>query len=112
VEVVPEQESRVAIGRGEQARPSVVEQIALVDRLEAEGEALFPERREDRLELALGGRAQAGLPEWALARGLAGDRVPEAAHSKNSAAASSVRSISLSPWASDTNIASNCEGAT
>ena len=31
---------------------------------------------------------------------------------KNSAAASTVRSISSSAWASETNIASNCEGAT
>jgi hypothetical protein len=48
VEVVPQQERGVGIGGGEQPRLSVVEQIALVDRLEAERVALLTERREDR----------------------------------------------------------------
>jgi hypothetical protein len=75
VEVVAEQERRVRVGRREQTRPAVVEQVALVDRLEPERVALFGERGEDGL--ALGVRAQRLLPEPALEAGLGGDRPPE-----------------------------------
>jgi hypothetical protein len=77
VEVVAEQERRVGVRGREQPRPAVVEQVALVDRLQAERVALLAERREDGLELALGGRPQRLLPEPALARRLLRDRLPE-----------------------------------
>jgi hypothetical protein len=78
VEVVPEQERGVGVGGSEQPRPPVVEEIALVDRLEPERVALLAERREDGVELALLLGSQRGLPEPALTRGLEGDRLPEA----------------------------------
>jgi hypothetical protein len=77
VEVIPQQERRVGVRRREEPRPAVVEQVALVDRLEPEPVALLPERREDRFELALRGRAQRLLPEAALAPRLVRDRLPE-----------------------------------
>jgi hypothetical protein len=40
VQVVPEQESELIVGRREQARAAVVAEIPLVDRLQAEREAL------------------------------------------------------------------------
>ena len=78
VEVVTEQERSVGVGRSEQPRLTVVEEITLVDRLQAERVMLLPERREDRLELPLLPGPQRGLPEPALMRGLEGDRLPEA----------------------------------
>jgi hypothetical protein len=77
VEVVAQEEGGVGVERGEEPRPAVVEEVALVDRLEPQRVALFAERREDRLELALAGRVQRLLPEPALASRLAGDRLPE-----------------------------------
>ena len=47
VEVVAEQQRRVVVGRREQARPAVVDEVALVDRLEPERVARLAERRED-----------------------------------------------------------------
>ena len=78
VEVVAEQQRRVVVGGREQPRRPVVEQVALVDRLQAEGVALLGERREDRLLLAFAGRAQCVLPEGAFACRLPSDRLPEA----------------------------------
>jgi hypothetical protein len=78
VEVVPEQERGVGIGGREQPRAAVVEEVALVDRLQPERVALLAERREDRLELSVGLRPQRGLPQPALTRSLEGDRLPEA----------------------------------
>jgi hypothetical protein len=78
VEVVTEQERGVGVGGSEQPRLPVVEEVALVDRLQPERVALLAEGREDRLELALLLGPQGGLPEPALARGLEGDRLPEA----------------------------------
>jgi hypothetical protein len=77
VEVVAEQKRAVVVGRSEQARRSVVEEVALVDRLEAERVALLRERGEDRLRLALGRGAQGISPEGALACRLPCDRLPE-----------------------------------
>jgi hypothetical protein len=77
VEVVAQQQGRVGVGGGEEPRPAVVQEVALVDRLEPQRVALLAERREDRLELALAGRAQRPLPEPALASCLARDRLPE-----------------------------------
>ena len=51
-----EQQRRVGVGGREQTRPAEVEEVTLVDRLDAECEALLAERREDGLGLALGGR--------------------------------------------------------
>jgi hypothetical protein len=78
VEVVAEQEGGVAVGGREQPRPPVVEEVALVDRLQPERVALLPERREDGLGLALFLRQQRGLPQPALTRCFEGDRLPEA----------------------------------
>ena len=63
VEVVAEQEGRVGVGRIEEARLAVVDEIALVDRLEAEGETLVPKRREHCHELALVTRSQRVQPQ-------------------------------------------------
>jgi hypothetical protein len=75
VEVVPEQQCRVRVDRREQPRPAVVEQVALVDRLEPERVALLAECREDRLALRFG--LQRLAPEPALVGRLAGDRLPQ-----------------------------------
>jgi hypothetical protein len=75
VEVVAEQQGRVVVNRREEPRAPVVEQVALVDRLEPECVALLTQRREDRLPLRLAG--QRLVPEPALPRGLLDDRVPE-----------------------------------
>ena len=77
VEVVAEQESGVVVGRREQTRAAVVQQVALVDRLQPERVPLLAERREDRLGLALAGRAQGVRPERALGSRLLRDRPPE-----------------------------------
>ena len=77
VEVVAQQEGGVGVRGLEQPRPPVVEQVALVDRLQPEGVALLAERGEDGIGLALGLRPQRGLPQPALARGFEGDRLPE-----------------------------------
>jgi hypothetical protein len=53
VQVVAEQKRRVRVLRREQARPAVVEEVALVDRLDPEGVTLLAERREDGVKLAL-----------------------------------------------------------
>ena len=78
VEVITEQERGICVGGGEQPRPSVVEEIALVDRLQAERVALLAEWRKDRLELTFLAGPQRRLPEPALLRGLEGDGFPEA----------------------------------
>jgi len=75
VQVVAEQQRGVVVGGREQPRAPVMEQVALVDRLEPERVALFAQGREDRLALRLVG--QRLVPEPALARGLLDDRVPE-----------------------------------
>jgi hypothetical protein len=77
VEVVAEQERSVGVVGVEQPRAPVVEQVALVDRLEPERVALLAERREDRAVLPLFRRAQGLGPELALARGLVRDRLPD-----------------------------------
>jgi hypothetical protein len=75
VEVVAEQQRGVAVRRREQARASVVEQVALVDGLEAERVTLLAEPREDGLALRL--VRERVVPEPALARGFLDDRVPQ-----------------------------------
>jgi hypothetical protein len=77
VEVVAEQERGVVVGRREQARAAVVQQVALVDRLQPERVPLLAERREDRLGLALAGGAQGVSPKRALGGRLLRDRPPE-----------------------------------
>jgi hypothetical protein len=77
IEVVPEQERAVLVGGREQPRPPVVREVALVDRLQAQRVALLGERREDRLVLALGFRAQRVRPERALRRRCLRDRGPD-----------------------------------
>ena len=113
VEIVAEQQRVLRRRWGEQPRPAVVEEIALVNRLHAERASLFAEWREDGLQLSLILGPQCGGPERALATRPVGDVVPEGGshRAKNLPAASIVRSISSSPWASDTNIASYCDGA-
>jgi hypothetical protein len=77
VEVVAEEERRVVVGGREQARAAVVEQIALVDRLQPERVPLLTERREDRLGLGLAVRPKRVRPELALGGRLLRDRLPE-----------------------------------
>ena len=114
VEVVAEQERRVGIGRGEEPRPAVVEQVALVDRLHPEREDRIAELREDGDGLALAGAAAATRPR----AGSLPPPPPRASPrrrpqlSKKSPTASIVRSISSSPCASETNMHSNWDGAT
>jgi hypothetical protein len=74
--VIAEQQRRVAVGRREQPRPTVVEQVPLVDRLEPQRVTLLGERREDRLRLSLLLGAQRRFPE--APDRLLRDRVPEA----------------------------------
>jgi hypothetical protein len=76
VEVVAQQEGGIGVGL-EEPRPAVVEEVALVDRLQPECVALLAERREDRVELTLAGRPKSLLPEPALAARLPGNRCPE-----------------------------------
>src|SRR5262249_57042239 len=64
VEVVAEQERGVLVDRLEHARPSVVDEVALVDRLEPDRIALVPHDRVDGL--ALGLRPPRLMPERAL----------------------------------------------
>src|SRR5262245_9224917 len=77
VEIVAEQNPRVAVVGSEEAGLAVVEEITLVDRLEPDGEPVLGERGEDRLFLALGLGAQSGRPELAFLNRLNGDRLPE-----------------------------------
>ena len=78
VEVVAEQQGRVAVVWREEARPPVVDEVALVDRLEAERVLLASECREDGLVLALAVGPEGLSPDLALGRGLLSDRGPDA----------------------------------
>src|SRR6266404_2765240 len=102
VQVVTEEERDVRVGRREQPRRPVVGEIALVDRLQADREARLSERREDNDEPPLVLRPERVLPQRALIRRAVGYLVPHAAI---------VLSMSSSLCASETNIASNCDGA-
>ena len=77
VEVVAEQEGRVVVGGREEPWRPVVQEVALVDRLEAQRVAPVGQRRKDWLLVALPGRAQGVFPERALACRLFRDRLPE-----------------------------------
>jgi hypothetical protein len=54
-----------------------MQEVALVDRLDAERKPFVGKRREDRQLLALVFRAERGGPERALVGGLEGDRLPD-----------------------------------
>src|SRR4051812_43113562 len=69
VQIVAEQEGRIRVGRLEEPRPAIVEQVALVDRLEAEPVLLHGQHGEDGLALLQLGWPERRLPERALARG-------------------------------------------
>ena len=77
IEVVAEEERRVAVRRLEQARLAEVDEIGLVDRLEPEREPRRGERREHRHELTLVAREQSSRPKVALTRRLGRDLVPD-----------------------------------
>jgi hypothetical protein len=77
VEVVAEEDARVAVCRRKQAGPPVVEKIALVDRLDAEREALVREGREDRKLLPFRLRPKCCAPERTLPLCLPGDGLPD-----------------------------------
>ena len=62
VEVVAEQERRVGVGRREEPRPAVVEQVALVDRLHPERERRLAERPRRRATVS---RSPAGRSDSA-----------------------------------------------
>ena len=78
VEVVAEQQRGVVVGRSEQPRVAVVQEVPLVDGLQAERIALVGERREDGLVFALRVGAQRRIPDGTLACRLPCDRLPEA----------------------------------
>jgi hypothetical protein len=78
VEIVAEKDARVPVGRREQASAPVVEQITLVDGLDAEREASIRERREDRKLLSFLLRQKCGTPERTFPLRLPGDGLPEA----------------------------------
>ena len=112
VEVVAEQERDVGVGRREEPRPAVVHEVALVDRLEPDRVPRLGERREDRHELALAAGDAQPAPT-------AGSRAPASMTISSHISAVERRdrrrpccAISSSPCASETNIASNCDGAT
>ena len=77
VEIVAEQQRRVVVLGREEPGPPVVEQVALVDRLEPERVELFRQRRENGLTLLLVIGAERVAPEPALSRRLPRDRLPE-----------------------------------
>jgi hypothetical protein len=77
VEVVAQEDRRVAVGGGEEPRPAVVEEIALVDGLEPEGEPAVAERGEHGDELTLVPGQKGPEPEGTLPLGLLRDRVEE-----------------------------------
>ena len=77
IEVVAEEQRGVFVGRREETRAAVVQQVSLVDRLEPECVPLVGQRGEDRLALPfLLGPKRLG-PEPALTRRLPRDRLPE-----------------------------------
>src|SRR5580765_3216171 len=77
VEVVAEKERCVLILRSKESRAPVVQEVALVDRLDTEREALLAEEGEDRLPLLLVARAEREGPEGTLLPRIRGNRLPE-----------------------------------
>jgi hypothetical protein len=77
VEIVTEEDAGVAVCRGEEPRLSVMQEVALVNRLDAERKSFVGERREDRQLLPLVFRTECGGPERALVRGLERDGLPD-----------------------------------
>ena len=113
-ERVAEQERDVGIGRREEPRAPVVEEVALVDRLEPErqpGSGTSGEKTGSALTLARGEQRRA--PERALGRPprRRSRRRARLAHaSKNARTAATVASTSASPCAVETNRHSNWDG--
>jgi hypothetical protein len=62
VEIVAQKQSRVVVGRREQPRTPVVEEVALVDRLEPERVPVLAEAGEDGVALAFVLGPKRGLP--------------------------------------------------
>jgi hypothetical protein len=77
VEVVTQEDARVPVCGSEEPGLPVVQEVALVDRLDAEREPLVRERRKDRDFLALAFGTKRGGPERALVRGLERDGLPD-----------------------------------
>src|SRR5262245_5540679 len=77
VQVVAEQQDRVLVTGREQARASVVDEVALVDRLHGQGEARVRERGEDGDAVAGAARTERFSPQRAVAFGLERDLLPE-----------------------------------
>ena len=111
VQVVAEQQCIVRVRRREQSRPAEMQQVPLVDRLQAEREPLLGEREKIRSGSHSDSGSQCRPPERALLDRLVREPCQTSAEEERPAA-SIVMSISASPWASETNIASNCDGAT
>ena len=88
VEVVAEEDAGVTIGGREEPRPAVVQQVALVDRLDSERELLVGERGEDRELLPLFLRTERGGPESTLGARLECDRLPKRRRRQSQAASS------------------------
>src|SRR4249919_3672449 len=85
-----------------------MEEIALVDRLDAQQVPFGAAPREAQVAPRLGEEGR--RPERARLGGSLGDGV-EHAHPRNSAAAAAVISSCSSVWASEGIAASNCDGA-
>src|SRR2546430_10044757 len=77
VQIVAEEERRVLILRGEQARQPVVQEVALVDGLDPECVAFLAEPGEDLVPLLCLAGAKHRRPEVALSPSVRGDRLPE-----------------------------------
>ena len=88
VEVVAQQNARVAVVGSEEPRPAVVQEVALVDRLDAEREPLVGKGGEDRELFSLFLRKKRGRPERALGRRLESDRLPRCSCLQSQAASS------------------------
>ena len=116
VEVVAEQDRLLGFGICEEPRPAVVDEVALVDRLEREREPLRRKRREDRRELALAVGQERPAPRAGSPRRPPPPASPRARaaaqEAKKSATASMVWSMCSSSCASETKRHSNWEGAT
>jgi hypothetical protein len=77
VEVVTEEDGDVTVGWCEETGPAVVEQIALIDRLQSDGEPCWAKRRKNRGPLPLSRRPKGGAPKRALPLSFPGDGLPE-----------------------------------
>jgi hypothetical protein len=77
IEVIAEEEDRVVVAGREETRESVVDEVALVDRLDCESETRLRQWREDRRAVTSSTGPQRLAPERSFALGVEGDLLPE-----------------------------------